>query len=108
MTMRYSTPRARSVAAVTAAVLLLLTSLQGVQQLSAFDLADRLAAGDATVVTGQVQDVRDDNGNSECFVVGGHDYCYTDGPISLGFHQAATSAARSIRASRFGSARSVP
>lgn len=90
LTLRDSSPRARSVAAVAAAVLLLLISLQGVQQLSAFDLAHRLAAGDATVVTGEVQEVREDNGNSECFMVGGHEYCYTDGPTSVGFHQAAT------------------
>ena len=44
----------------------------GVQQLSAFDLADRLAAGDATVITGPVQDVRGDSGGYECFTVGDH------------------------------------
>jgi hypothetical protein len=82
-------PRARSVSPVVAAALLLLISLGGFQQLSAFDLARRLEAGDATVATGAVQDAQGNDGGYECFTVGGYRYCYNDGPTSVGFHQTA-------------------
>jgi hypothetical protein len=87
---------ARSAALIVAPVLLLITALVGCQQLSAFDLAHRLATGDVTVVTGTVQDFtpsRQGWGGGpkgpECFTVSGHTYCYNIWTVSsetIGFH----------------------
>jgi hypothetical protein len=86
----------RSAAPIGAAVLLLLTSLAGCQQFTAFGLANKLAAGDATVVSGTVQDFTPGgqgwNGGTkgpECFTVSAHRYCYNFGgfsPLTVGFH----------------------
>ena len=89
LTLRQSHIPARSLAPVAAVIALILVSLGGAQQFSAFDLAAKLSAGDVTVVTGRVQDAWGDGGGYECFTVGDHRYCYTDGPTSVGFHQAA-------------------
>jgi hypothetical protein len=82
-------PRARSVASIVAPALLLLVSLEGAQQWSAFDLARQLEAGDTTVVSGHVQDAKGDSAASECFTVNSHRYCYNDDPTSIGFHRVA-------------------
>ena len=61
--------------------------------MSAFDLANQLAAGQATVVTGTVEDFTASgqgwNGGPkgpECFSLPGHRYCYDFNPISVGFN----------------------
>lgn len=81
--------RARSVAPVAAIAVLAATALLGCWQLSSFDLAGHLAAGDATVVTGTVEDAGGGNWAYECFSVSGHRYCYNDSASSVGFHQSA-------------------
>lgn len=84
-------PSARTVAAIAAVGILLLTSLEGAQQLRAFELARELSAGDASVVTGMVQDTTGGDWSWECFAVESHQYCFDGGPTSIGFHQIAAS-----------------
>jgi hypothetical protein len=83
--------RARTLAPIAAAGLLLLTSLEGAQQLSAFDLARQVSAGQATVVIGVVQHTSGGEWSWECFAVNGHQYCFDGGPTSVGFHQISAS-----------------
>lgn len=85
-------PHFRAIAPIAAAGLMLLTALEGAQQLSAFDLSRQLAAGQVTVTTGTVQNAHGDGGGYECFTVGASKFCYLDGPTSIGFHQAASNA----------------
>ena len=85
-----SRPRFRSVAPLVAVALMLLTGLEGAQQLSAWDLSRQLESGKATVIAGSVQDAHGDSGGYECFTVSADRFCYLDGPTSVGFHQAAT------------------
>jgi hypothetical protein len=77
-------------------IYLIFTAAAGCAQLGAFDLSRQLAAGDATVVTGTVQNfvpARQGWGGGakgpECFTVTGHRYCYNIGVFSsetIGFH----------------------
>jgi hypothetical protein len=79
--------RVKPVAPFLAVGVLLLVGLCGIQQLSAFGLAGRLTAGEATVTTGPVTKAMGFNWAYQCFSVGEQRFCYDDGPTSVGFHQ---------------------
>jgi hypothetical protein len=65
-------------------------ALVGLQQVSAFDLSRTLDSGGASVVSGKVDTVMGGHTWSlECFTVEAQEFCYNDGPTSVGFHQSA-------------------
>jgi hypothetical protein len=85
----YAHAHARSVAPLVAAVMLAILAREGHDQWPALVLQQRLAAGDATVVSGPIRDAFNPNWGSESFSVNGRHYAYEDSPFYVGFHQTA-------------------
>jgi hypothetical protein len=82
-------PRLGTVGFLFALLLSLVIAICGVGLWSAIGLQQSLAAGDAVVVEGPVEDAVNPTWGYETFTVDGHTYRYQDSPNYPGFHQTA-------------------
>jgi len=76
-----------SLALVISGIGLILAAVGAQAQLPALDLQHQMADGRAAVLTGVVEHSMNHTWGYECFSVAGKQFCYDDGPTSVGFHQ---------------------